>query len=59
MQQSPLAFMMNALLVFVSELYQSRPSEGGKTEKGWSTGTQETRTSEDVPLQLHHRNAEA
>ncbi|HAV3702146.1 TPA: hypothetical protein JIE85_000890 [Acinetobacter baumannii] len=51
--------MMNALIVFVSELYQSRPSEGGKAEKGWSTGTQETRTSEDVPLQLHHRNAEA
>jgi len=51
--------MINALRLILKELYQSRPSEGGKAEKGWSTGTQETCTSEDVPLQLHHRDAEA
>jgi hypothetical protein len=51
--------MINALLVFVEELYHSRPSEGGKAEKGWSTGTQETCTLEGVPLQLHHKDAEA
>ncbi|KCX26215.1 hypothetical protein J472_0743 [Acinetobacter baumannii 18689] len=30
--------MINALLRFLKELCHSRPNEGGKAEKGWSTG---------------------
>jgi len=41
----------------VKKFYQLLSNNGGRTRAGWQTGTQESSTSEDVPLPFHRRGA--